>query len=180
MSTKGRLLVATPLLGDPNFDRTVVLMIEDNDDGALGVVLNRPTPIEVLEPLPEWIRFVGHPSVVFLGGPVSRGSVLALAQVDAGAVDDFEPVLGSIGVLDLSLDPDTLGGIGEVRFFTGYAGWGPRQLDAEIDEAAWFVVDADPNDALTTDPDDLWSTVLRRQPPPLRRFALYPDDIAAN
>ncbi len=78
-STRGRLLVATPLLGDPNFERTVIFVLEDNEEGALGLVLNRPSPLEVTEPLPDWSRLVATPSVVFVGGPVSRTSVIALA-----------------------------------------------------------------------------------------------------
>src|SRR4051794_24704280 len=182
--TKGRLLVATPLLDDPNFERTVVLMLEDNDEGALGLVLNRPSPLEVVEPLPDWADLSASPPVVFVGGPVSRSSVIALARVDDGpdlSEDTWTSVLGPIGVLDLTADAALLHAVvGDVRVFAGYAGWDAQQLVDEIDEGAWWVVDAIPGDAITTDPDDLWRDVLRRQPDPLRRFTHYPPDLSVN
>jgi putative transcriptional regulator len=182
--TKGRLLVATPLLTDPNFDRTVILMLEDNEEGALGLVLNRPSPLEIGEPLPDWADLSATPPVVFVGGPVSRSSVIALARCnDAPEVSEetWTAVLGPIGVLDLTADATLLhAAIDDVRVFAGYAGWGAEQLVAEIAEGAWFVVEAEPHDATTEDPDDLWRTVLRRQPEPLRRFAHYPPDLSVN
>ena len=182
--TKGRLLVATPLLTDPNFDRTVVLMLEDNEEGALGLVLNRPSELEVEDPLPDWADLSAPPGVVFVGGPVSRSSVIALARVTDGPEptdDTWTSVLGPIGVLDLTADAALLHAvIDDVRVFAGYAGWGSDQLRAEIAEGAWFVLDALPSDATTDDPDDLWREVLRRQPDPLRMFANYPPDPALN
>ncbi|MGH9138416.1 MAG: YqgE/AlgH family protein [Acidimicrobiales bacterium] len=179
---KGRLLVATPLLGDPNFERAVILVLEHNDDGALGVVLNRPTDVELLEPLPGWNRFAGEPGVVFLGGPVSRNAVIALARAgDELPTGTWEPVLDRLGVLDLTTDPDTLGDeLDTLRVFAGYAGWGPEQLEAEIDEGAWYVVDADPGDAFTHDPQRLWRRVLSRQGGELARAATVPDDPRLN
>jgi len=184
--TKGRLLVATPLLGDPNFERTVILVLEHTDEGALGIVLNRPSPLPVDEPLPDWARFAPEPAVVFVGGPVAHGSVIAIAR-PASAPEQplpdgaWEPVVDGVGVLDLGLDDVEFGpALNAVRVFTGYAGWGERQLEAEIAEGAWWIVDAEPGDALTDDPDHLWRAVLRRQDPPLNRYALYPDDVLAN
>jgi putative transcriptional regulator len=171
-------------LSDPNFDRTVVLMLEDSDEGALGLVLNRPSPLDVGEPLPDWADLSAEPPVVFVGGPVSRNSVIALAH----CADDPElseetwtAVVGSVGVLDLTADAALVRTVVDgVRVFAGYAGWGSEQLTAEIDEGAWFVVDALPGDAVTDDPEHLWRDVLGRQPEPLRRFANYPADITAN
>jgi len=184
LSTKGHLLVATPLLGDPSFERTVVLVLEHSDDGALGVVLNRPSPLPVDDPLPDWARFAPDPAVVFVGGPVAKGSVIAIAGRDA--VHDlpegaWEPVLDGLGVLDLAVDDAVVGPtlIG-VRVFTGYAGWGERQLEGEIAEGAWWVVDAARGDALSAQPEALWRDVLRRQPAPLSRYANYPRDVHAN
>lgn len=179
---KGKLLVATPMLGDENFDHTVVLLLEHGEEGALGLVLNRPSLLEVMDPLPEWSRFTGVPEVVFVGGPVSRSSVIALAAVEgetpAGA---FEPVLGSVGVVDLSHDPDLLGGaLARVRVFAGYAGWGPDQLEAEIVEGAWFVVDAQAGDVFTADPEHLWRAVLARQPGELAKVARVPENPRLN
>jgi putative transcriptional regulator len=179
---KGRLLVAAPLLGDPNFERSVVLLLEHGEEGALGVVLNRPSELEVAEPLPEWRRFAGTPEVVFVGGPVSRSSVIGLARLDrdlpSGA---WEPVLGAVGVLDLTGDPDEVGaGVDALRIFAGYAGWGSGQLEEEIGEGAWYVVDAEPADAFTTAPDGLWHTVLKRQGGELARIARVPANPRLN
>jgi putative transcriptional regulator len=183
-STRGRLLVASPLLGDPNFERTVVFMLEDNEEGALGLVLNRPSPLEVTEPLPDWSRLVASPSVVFVGGPVSRSSVIALAAREpAYELPDgtWTEVDGFVGVLDLTADADLIGaGLAEVRVFAGYAGWGEAQLEGEIDEGAWFVVDAHATDTFTDRPDALWRDVLRRQPLPLRQVADFPPDPSVN
>jgi len=167
--------VATPLLTDPNFDRTVILMLEDNEDGALGLVLNRPSPLEVGEPLPDWADLSASPPVVFVGGPVSRSSVIALARCsDEPEISEeaWTSVLGPIGVLDLTADAALLHAlVDDVRVFAGYAGWDTEQLRGEIAEGAWFVVDALPDDATTDDPEDLWREVLRRQrdPRPLLR-----------
>lgn len=182
--TKGRLLVATPLLTDPNFERTVILILEDNEDGALGLVLNRPSPLEVGEPLPDWADLSASPPVVFVGGPVSRSSVIALARCSDEpemSDDTWTSVLGPIGVLDLTADAALLHTlVDDVRVFAGYAGWDSEQLRAEIAEGAWFVVDALPSDATTDEPEELWREVLRRQPDPLRLFANYPLDLSAN
>ena len=182
--TKGRLLVATPLLTDPNFDRTVVLMLEDNEEGALGLVLNRPSELVVEDPLPDWADLSAPPPVVFVGGPVSTSSVIALARVGEGpepSEDTWTSVLGPIGVLDLTSDAALMHAvIDDVRVFAGYAGWETQQLRDEIAEGAWFVVDADPGDALTDDPETLWEDVLRRQGGRLAMFALCPADPSQN
>lgn len=178
---KGRLLVATPLLGDPNFERAVVLVLEHTADGALGVVLNRPSNLEVGEPLPEWSLYAGEPDVVFIGGPVSRSSVIALARVDGEVAEGaWEPVVGEVGVLDVSRDPDDVGGVHAVRVFAGYAGWGPGQLEMEVAEGAWYVVGAEPGDAFSSEPEQLWRRVLARQPGDLARVALVPPDPRVN
>jgi putative transcriptional regulator len=179
---KGRLLVASPLLGDPNFERTVVLVLEHQDEGALGVVLNRPSRLDVAEPLPGWSRFTNHPDVVFVGGPVSRNAVIGLAQVEGETPPGaWEPVLGPVGVLDLSRDPDTVGpAVAGMRVFAGYAGWGPGQLEGEIGEGAWYVVGALTADAFSTEPERLWQRVLARQPGDLARVALVPPDPRVN
>ena len=182
--TKGRVLVASPLLRDPNFDRTVILMLEDNEEGALGLVLNRPSELVVEDPLPDWADLSAPPPVVFVGGPVSTSSVIALARVGDGpepSEDTWTSVLGPIGVLDLTSDATLLHAvIDDVRVFAGYAGWEAQQLRDEIADGAWFVVDARPSDATTDDPETLWREVLRRQPDNTRIFANYPPDPAVN
>jgi putative transcriptional regulator len=179
---KGRLLVATPVLDDPNFDRTVVWLLEHGDDGALGVVLNRPSTLAVAEPLPGWADLAGPLPVVFVGGPVSSSSVIGLARV-TGEVPpgSWEPVAGAIGVVDLTTDPLLLTPVvGALRCFAGYSGWGSGQLEGELLDGAWVVVDAEAGDAFTDDPAGLWRAVLARQPNELARMALVPDDPTLN
>jgi putative transcriptional regulator len=182
VETKGRLLVATALLGDPNFERTVVLMLEHNEEGALGVVLNRPSSLRVDEALDDWADLVEAPAVVFVGGPVGTGSVIALARRRAELpAEAWTEVQAPLGVLDVSHDAALLAAaLDGVRIFTGYAGWGAGQLEAEIEEGAWWVVDADAADALTPTPGALWHDVLDRQPEPLRRWSRLPDDVRVN
>jgi putative transcriptional regulator len=182
-TTKGRLLVASPLLGDPNFERAVVFMLEHSDEGALGLVLNRPSEVEIASPLDDWSRFTSHPAVVFVGGPVSREAVISLARVAHAhsAPDAWQRIYGPVGVLDLTADADLIGAvIDDLRIFAGYAGWGPGQLEGEIEEGAWWVVPADPGDAFAAAPEGLWRDVLRRQPHPLRRYALFPPELRLN
>jgi putative transcriptional regulator len=181
-STRGRLLVATPLLGDPNFERTVILVIEHTEEGALGVVLNRPSPLRVEQALDDWAEHAAAPAVVFIGGPVATGSVIALARRRGDLPEEaWSEVLPRIGVLDIGHDAALLAtALDGVRIFTGYAGWGASQLEGEIDEGAWWAVEALAGDALTTAPEALWRTVLERQPQPLRQWARYPPDPAAN
>lgn len=151
-------------MSDLNFDRTVVLVLEHAEAGAVGVVLNRPTPIAVAEAIPAWSRWAAEPSVVFLGGPVGQGAVLVLARCGgAQPGPSFAPVVGDVGVLDVSEGPDASRGIDQVRFFSGYSGWGPGQLDRELAGGAWFLVDPEPGDALTAAPEDLWSATLKRR-----------------
>jgi len=181
---KGRLLVATPNLGDPNFERTVVLVLEHGDEGALGVVLNRPSELDLAEPLPEWARAAAHPSVVFIGGPVAPSAAVCLARLGRyGGTEGWLPLPpdGVVGTLDLDSDPDeAIPRLDEIRVFAGYAGWGPGQLESEIDDGGWFVVDADPADPLSPAPERLWAQVLRRQRGAVALFAAYPADPTLN
>jgi putative transcriptional regulator len=187
-SLSGQLLVATPLLGDPNFRRTVILVVEDEpEEGTLGVVLNRPTEVEVGQVLEPWTDLVTGPSVVFRGGPVSPNSALALAL----ARGDDEPLgwrslegshlTSRIGLVDLEAPPELLAdGISSLRVFAGYAGWGPGQLQAEIEEGAWYVLAGEPTDAFLAEPERLWPEVLRRQGGEFAIVATYPDDPLLN
>ena len=181
-SIKGRLLVATPALGDGIFDRSVVLIIEhDEAEGAFGVVLNRPSTTDVEGALPEWARLAASPPVVFVGGPVSPEAAICLARVSQADAEGWVPVVGAIGALDLSQDTDLLASaVDEVRLFAGYSGWTRGQLEDEIEAGAWFVVDALEDDVLNPDPDSLWERVLRRQPGRLAMFAAYPEDPTQN
>jgi putative transcriptional regulator len=177
-SLRGMLLVATPPLVDPNFDRTVVLLLEHNDDGALGLVLNRPTEETVDDLLPRWSDRVTGDPVVYRGGPVELDAVIGLARV----TDPAQPDAEGIGTIDLAADPDELmSQVSSLRLFRGYSGWGPAQLEGELAERAWVVVDALPGDPFTRDPALLWRDVLRRQGGALARIGeQYPDDVSLN
>jgi putative transcriptional regulator len=181
--TKGRLLLATPPLEDPNFDRTVIYVLEHHDEGALGLVLNRPMDEQLSEPLDAWVTLQSDPSQVFAGGPVEPDALIALART-TGEVDDEDhlaPLNADIASADLSADPVLISStISALRVFRGYAGWGPGQLDGEIEAGAWMVLDTEPGDVFTDHPDDLWRTVLRRQPGRLAWLATAPDDLAVN
>lgn len=180
-STRGQLLVATPALVDPNFHRTVVFMLEHNEDGAIGVVLNRPSELPVATTIERWAGRAVPPGVIFIGGPVSPSSVIALASVtldDAGA--NWNPIMGRIGTVDLDVDPGDVPGLDEVRMFAGYAGWTAGQLESELLEPGWFVVEAELTDIHTDDPFELWWEVLARQDGPLGRLGNYPRDLRDN
>lgn len=182
----GRLLVASPLLPDPNFDRTVVFLIACGEGGAVGLVLNRPSETMVAAPLPRWVHMAASPAVIFVGGPVQNDAVICLARslghpAAATPPGGWKAVTPDVGTLDLDMDPDALqSSLSEVRLFAGYAGWSPGQLEAEIAAGAWWAVDAEPEDVFCDDPDELWKTVLRRQPGSLALVASYPEDPAWN
>jgi putative transcriptional regulator len=181
-SLTGRLLVATPALADPNFDRAVVLLLDHDEEGTLGVLLNRPTPVGVGDILEPWADLAGEPGVVFQGGPVSLDSALGLAVIPG---DDGPPgwrrVHGAIGLVDLDTPPELLAkAIGSLRIFAGYAGWAPGQLEHELAAGAWYVVESEPGDVSSPQPDSLWRAVLRRQRGKLAMVATYPDDPSLN
>jgi putative transcriptional regulator len=179
---KGRLLIANPAMPDPNFHRTVVLMLEHTAEGALGVVLNRPSDTEVGGALPQWGSLAVEPPVVFVGGPVEPTAAICLAEVEEEPTRErWQPVLGELGTLDLSADEaDLLGRVRALRVFAGYAGWSGGQLETELEAGAWFVVDAEAGDALGSRPAQLWHDILRRQDGWLAALAAYPEDPGCN
>jgi putative transcriptional regulator len=187
-STTRRLLVATPALLDPNFFRTVVFMIEHNPEAAVGVVLNRPSEVGLDDALPDWATIAAAPAVAFVGGPVqAHDALIGLARLapDAASVpedaDGWYPLLDRFGTVDLGRAPVDLDlGIECARVFAGYAAWGPGQLEGELAERAWFVVDALPDDLLTDDPESLWRRVLRRQGGDVAMAANQPLDPRTN
>lgn len=184
-SLTGRLLVATPALTDPNFERAVVLLLDHDEEGSLGVVLNRPTTVDVAAVLEPWAELAGDPPVVFQGGPVALDSALALAVVPGEPAEEdplgWRRVHGAIGLVDLEAPPELLAAeLGSLRVFAGYAGWSPGQLEDELIEGAWYVVECEPGDVSCPDPDQLWRSVLRRQRGELAMMATYPDDPTMN
>jgi putative transcriptional regulator len=179
----GMLLVATPALLDPNFAETVILLLDADDDGVLGVVLNRPTPVPVADVLADWQDVVAEPEVLFRGGPVSTEGALAVAMRTAAdeAPVGFRVVEGRIGLVDLDTPLELLEGtIESLRIFAGYAGWGADQLQAEIDEGSWYVVPAQADDVFRLDPSGLRRDVLRRQPGDLAWHSTRPVDADLN
>lgn len=176
----GHLLVATPLLTDGHFSRTVVYLLEHDGGGTVGVVLNRPSHTPVGQVLPAWHDAVSGPAVVFGGGPVQPDGALCLGQLDTGVVGMREVVDG-VSTIDLDGDVTVIAPIARrLRVFAGHAGWSPGQLDAELDEGAWWVLAGGPQDLFSEDPSTMWRQVLRRQPPPLSLISIYPEDVTLN
>ncbi len=161
-SLRGNLLIAGPALLDPNFRRTVVLVGDHGDEGALGVVLNRPTDLTVEEAVPVLAGLAGRDARVFVGGPVRPTDVVVLAEFEEPGRPDL-PVLDSIGFLVGEVDPGVAAVVRRVRVFAGYAGWGPGQLERELEERAWITERARPADVFADEPGRLWSAVLRRK-----------------
>ena len=155
-SLRGKLLIASPQLAD-YFRRTVVLIVEHSEEGAMGIVLNRRTDAEVREVVPSLAEMADEDDVIHAGGPVEPDTVIAVGDFEdpseAGAT-----ITGSIGVLDPDRPEPTLR---RLRVFAGYAGWAPGQLDAEMEQDAWIVTPAEPDDPFS--PDDLWTRVLQRK-----------------
>jgi putative transcriptional regulator len=176
----GNLLVATAGLLDPNFEHTVVLVLDVEDGGALGVVLNRPSTVPVGEVLPEWDGLARAPGVLFHGGPVSPDSALAVGTA-ATELLGFRRLYDDVGIVDLDTPaPVVAPALGGLRIFAGYAGWGLEQLADEIHEGSWYVVPSEPGDLFSVEPHDLWKRVLRRQPGELAWVATRPADPTQN
>jgi putative transcriptional regulator len=179
----GRLLAATTVLDEPTFRRTVVLVLDHNDDGAMGIVVNRPLEVDVSAVLPAWQPYVTSPGRLFRGGPVQVDSALGVVAVpgDSAEPPGVRRILGSLGLVDLDTAPETVArGVSGLRIFAGYSGWGPGQLEREVAESAWYVLDAEPRDAFSDAPDQLWRHVLRRQRGELAFVATYPDEPSRN
>ncbi|MEU4316471.1 YqgE/AlgH family protein [Nocardia sp. NPDC024068] len=181
----GTLLVSSTELAEPTFRRTVVYIIEHNDAGTLGVVLNRPSDTAVTDVLPQWSELSAQPRTLFVGGPVKRDAALCLGTVRVGSAIDGVPGLrrvdGRVVLVDLDADPDRIGPLVEgVRIFAGYAGWTFGQLDSELANDDWIVVSALPSDPISGRRTDMWAAVLRRQPLPLSLLATHPIEVERN
>lgn len=179
----GNLLLATPGLLDPNFADTVVMLLDVNDEGALGVVLNRPSALPVAEVLADWGEVVEEPEVLFHGGPVATDGALAVALAAPDGLDavGFRPLWDRVGLLDLDTPRELVTGtVDRLRIFAGYAGWGAEQLEAEIAEGTWYVVPGQVADLFGHETHGLWREVLRRQPGDLALHATRPADPELN
>lgn len=194
LPTPGSLLVALPTLEEPTFHRTVILMLAfGSEDGALGVVLNRPNEVPVAALLPGWESLAAAPDSVFVGGPVSRESVICLATMRAPASFGFgeaeevpgcAPIPGGaerLATVDLNRRPSEVSdAVERVRLFSGYTGWAPGQLEGELVSGSWLVVPAAEGDAFTDDPAGLWTRVLRRQGGHVALYAKAPPKLSMN
>jgi putative transcriptional regulator len=179
-SLRGQLLIASPTLTDPNFDRTVVLIAEHGEEGAMGVVLNRVSELDVEEAAPALAGLVEPGAAVHAGGPVQPTAVVIVAEFEeperAAAI-----VLDRIGFVAADSDFDSLPAeVRRVRVFAGLAGWGPGQLEAELERDDWIVEPAAPEDVFAADPDSLWSTVLERKGGQYALVARMPPDPSLN
>lgn len=178
---RGQLLVATPMIDSGVFRRGVIYVLDHDQNGALGVVVNHPLPSDVADILPEWGASVNMPASVFEGGPVAMDSALAVGVVDDTArPDGWQQVVGRVGVVDLEGPAPEPGAFVGIRVFAGYAGWSPGQLESEIEEGSWVVAPARDEDLLSATPDQLWRQVLRRQDSDVRFMATYPADPTMN
>jgi putative transcriptional regulator len=181
----GTLLLANIDLMEPTFRRSVIYVVEHNDGGTLGVVLNRPSEMAVHNVLPQWSDLVAKPKTMFIGGPVKRDSALCLGTLRVGVDPDgmtgLRHVSGRIVMIDLDADPQLIATAVEgVRIFAGYSGWTIGQLEGEIERDDWIVLSALPSDVLVQPRVDLWSRALRRQPMPLPLLASHPIDLSRN
>lgn len=179
----GRLLVATPQIEEGIFLRSVILLLDHGEQGAQGVVLNRPLDAEVDSVLPGWQALATAPDRVFHGGPVQTDSALGLVAIpgEGDAPMGIRRLFGGIGVLDLDAPPPLVASeVGGLRIFAGYSGWTEGQLEGEIRTGSWYVVDAEARDAFSDSPEDLWVRVLRRQTDELAFVSTYPTDPSMN
>jgi putative transcriptional regulator len=176
-SLRGSLLIAAPQLLDPNFRRTVVLVADHGDEGAMGVILNRPSGMTVADAAPDLEPLIGPAAPIFAGGPVQPTSGVVLAEV----TEADEPVFGDVVLVPgLGELADVVDGAGSIRVFAGYAGWGPGQLDDELTREDWILEPALASDVFSEEPDALWGTVLERKGGQYALLARMPDDPSQN
>ena len=179
-SLRGQLLIAETTLPDPNFSRAVVLVCEHSEEGALGLVLNRPGELSVADAAPELVDIAGYDATIDLGGPVQPDALLVLAEfVDPSLAGIC--VVGDVGLVGDGTDvEDLVEGTRRARVFAGYAGWGPSQLDDELEREDWFVAPAGVDDIFNPDADELWARVLARKGGLFRLASRIPVDPSVN
>jgi len=176
-SLRGSLLIAGPTLLDPNFRRTVVLVAEHTEEGAVGVILNRPSGMTVADAAPDLEPLVGGETAIFSGGPVQPTAGVVLAEVPGAEEPIFADVVMLPGLSELGEVADSAG---RLRVFAGYAGWGAGQLDSELGRDDWIVEPSSPDDAFTDAPEELWADVLRRKGGIYELVARIPEDPSVN
>ena len=179
-SLKGLLLIASPALLDPNFHRTVVLIGEHGEGGAMGVVLNRPSTASVADELPQFDDVAGEDAAIHVGGPVEPGAITMLAEFEDP--DEAETlVVGDVGFVRGDADPTVIAGATRrARVFAGYAGWAPGQLEAELGEESWIVETPLADEIFSEDPLRLWNAVLRRKGGRYTLLSRMPEDLSVN
>lgn len=194
--TRGSLLISSATLEDPNFARTLVLVLDSDDGGSLGVILNRPSRRPVADVLTSWRDLTTPPQVLFAGGPVEGDAAIAVAALAGTERPEAwqeltsapEPAPGSgqspgltLGLIDLDQPTDAyVGRLAALRVYAGYAGWGAGQLEWEIDQGAWHLAPAVQGDLFHPRPDTLWREVLRRQPGQVAMLTTLPEDATLN
>jgi putative AlgH/UPF0301 family transcriptional regulator len=184
----GSLLVALPSLADPTFAGTVVYVLDHSDSGTIGVVLGRPSAVDIQDVLPGWCDLAVEPGVFHVGGPCETDTALCLAvsaaptAASAPRVEGLRPVAGDVHLVDLDAEPSRLADrLAGLRVFAGYAGWSPGQLAAEIAEGAWACVPGTAGDVLSDAAGpDLWRAVMGRQRGRLAVLSTAPADPSAN
>jgi putative transcriptional regulator len=177
-SLQGKLLVSSPALHDPNFRKTVVLIAHHDEEGAMGLVLSRPSEISAAEAVPSLDGLPGSESPIFVGGPVQPEAFMVLAEFD-DVEQAAAPIMERLGFMPADSEPEDLS-IRRLRLFAGYSGWGEGQLEEELAEDAWIVVDAQTDDAFADDPEELWRLVLDRKGGYYRQMQDMPYDPGLN
>ena len=172
-SHAGKVLVATPRLIDPNFFRTVILLLQHDDEGTVGIVLNRETSETVADHLPEWAGLVTEPGLIHFGGPVEPEIAIGISS---SATGESTGVPG-LSIVDLGTDPQI--DASPIRVYSGYSGWGAGQLEEELAEGSWYVVQGSPDDPFDT-PVGQWARILRRQSGHLALVSTFPEDVTLN
>lgn len=181
----GVLLVATPQLSGPVFGRTVIYLVAHSQEGTLGVVLNKPSETPVHNLMQAWTALAVKAKVIFIGGPMRADSAMCVGVCKPGVkpreLDGVAPIVGPVCLVDVDADPAALAPyLRGVRIYGGHAGWSPGQLAQEVEEGSWYVVPGRADDVLFGPRTDLWFSVLRRQPFPLKWQAWHPVDLERN
>jgi len=174
MLTSGALLLASPGMHESTFDRTVIFLLEHDESGSMGLVLNQPSEMLVSDALPDFGTLSSSHQRLFLGGPVEQGTALVLAEPLDPAAPDMHFMHDGIGLLDLATDRDPAQHLQRARVFSGYAGWGPRQLEGELRAGAWVIGHCLEDDLWATDHHRLWGQIMARQGEMTEFRAAYP------